>query len=137
MFAFSYSFTHSAVYVFSVHSKSVGFFLVTIAKAFAFAFGRASSSKFFSKFFWRNRKTISFSKTKRPGAFCYILLMYAYYVCISCMHIMYAYYILLTYAYFTYFTHSRIYYSHISRINIYTYPYLIYLYFIYNKSLHS
>ena len=113
---FTYSFTHSAVYVFSVHSKSVGFFLVTIAKAFAFAFGRASSSKFFSKIFWRNRKTISFSKTKRPGAFCYILL---------------------TYAYFTYFTHSRIYYSHISRINIYTYPYLIYLYFIYNKSLHS
>ena len=130
MFAFSYSFTHSAVYVFSVHSKSVGFFLVTIAKAFAFAFGRASSSKFFSKIFWRNRKTISFSKTKRPGAFCYILLMYAYNVCIlyttnvcilytthiCVFHIFYTFtYILLTY--FTYqYIHISI--SHISLFHI-------------------
>ena len=126
MFAFSYSFTHSAVYVFSVHSKSVGFFLVTIAKAFAFAFGRASSSKFFSKIFWRNRKTISFSKTKRPGAFCYILLTYTYYpyithiyttthVCIlytTNVSISRIYYILFAYTYI----HISI--SHISLFHI-------------------
>ena len=104
MFAFSYSFTHSAVYVFSVHSKSVGFFLVTIAKAFAFAFGRASSSKFFSKIFWRNRKTISFSKTKRPGAFCYILLTYTYYPYITHIYTTTHVYVLLIIYY------SRIYY---------------------------